>query len=225
MSLATIAAPTIETLADLLESLGDIPPRRIRMQPLPGTATEADVLAAHAVDKRLCELVDGVLVEKPMGYEESRLASAIIHALIEFLSLHDLGTVAGEAGMMRLMEGLVRIPDVSFVRWERLPEKAGPIPPISPDLAVEVLSESNTPKEMERKLREYFENGTQLVWYLDLKLRTVTVYTSPDQCTVLDESDTLDGGRVLPGLVIPVRALSERASRRGLAPGTDSASS
>jgi Uma2 family endonuclease len=144
ISMATLGPPTIETLADLLESLGDISPRRIRMQPLPGTATEADVLAAHAVDKRLCEHVDGVLVEKPVGYEESRLASAIIHALIEFLSLHDLGTVAGDAGMMRLTAGLVRIPDVSLVRWERLPEKVGPIPPISPDLAVEVLSESNT---------------------------------------------------------------------------------
>jgi len=221
MSMAALAAPTIETLADLIQSLGDIPPRRIRMHPLPGTATEADVLAAHAVDKRLCELVDGVLVEKPMGYEESRLASAIIRALIDFLSLHDLGTVAGEAGMMRLMEGLVRIPDVSFVRWERLPKKAVPIPAISPDLAVEVLSESNTLKEMERKLREYFENGTQLVWYFDLKSRTVTVYTSPDQSIVLNESDTLDGGNVLPGLVIPVRALFEAVSRRG--PASESA--
>jgi Putative restriction endonuclease len=46
---------------------------------------------------------------------------------------------------------------------------------------------------MERKRREYFENGTQLVWYFDLKSRTVTVYTSPDQSTVLDESGTLDG--------------------------------
>ncbi len=220
MSMVTLAPPTIETLADLIESLGDIAPRRIRMQPLPGTATEADVLAAHSVDKRLCELIDGVLVEKPTGYEESRLAAAIIHALIEFLSRHDLGTVAGEAGMMRLMAGLVRIPDVSFVRWERLPVKPGPIPPISPDLAVEVLSESNTPKEMERKLREYFENGTQLVWYFDLKSRTVTVYTTPDQCTILDESGTLDGGNVLPGLVIPVRTLFERASRRGPAPGS-----
>ena len=121
MSTAALAPPGIETLAELLESLGRISPTRVRMQPLPGTATEADVLAAHAVDKPLCELVDGVVVEKPMGYEESRLASAIIHALFEFLNLHDLGTVAGEAGMMRLREGLVRIPDVSFVRWQRSP--------------------------------------------------------------------------------------------------------
>lgn len=222
MTIATLASPTIQTLADLLESLGEIPPRRVRMQPVPGTATEADVLVAHAANKRLCELVDGVLVEKPMGYEESRLASAIIYALIEFLSLHDLGAVAGEAGMMRLLDGLVRIPDVSFVRWERLPAKVDSIVPVSPDLAVEVLSESNTPKEMERKLREYFENGTQLVWFFDLKSRSVTVYTSPSQCTVLGESDTLSGGDLLPGLALSVRALFERASRRGPASGTES---
>lgn len=123
-------------MADVLESLGNTPPQRVRMRPLPGRASETDVLVARAEVKRLCELVDGVLAGKPMGNEESRLASAVIHALIEFLSVHGLGTVPGEAGMMRLMEGLVRIPDVSFVRWERLPKTATPILPVSPDLAV-----------------------------------------------------------------------------------------
>jgi Uma2 family endonuclease len=59
---------------------------------------------------------------------------------------------------------------------------------------------------MERKLREYSETGTQLVWYFDLNARTVTVYTSPEHSTVLDESGTLDGGDVLPGLTLPLRA-------------------
>ncbi|MFI5454400.1 MAG: Uma2 family endonuclease [Isosphaerales bacterium] len=215
MSLAMLAPPAFETIADLLESLGDIPPERVRMHPWPGTATEEDVLAIHAREKRLCELVDGVLVEKPMGFDESRLAIEIGYSLVDFLHRHDLGTAAGEAGMMRLMAGLVRIPDVSFIRWEHLPQSYGPIPPIAPDLAVEVLSESNTPKEMERKLHEYFGAGTQLVWYFDPKARTVTVYTAPDQFAVLDESQTLDGGEVLPGLVLPLHELFERASRRG----------
>lgn len=214
MSLATLAPPDFVTMADLLESLGQIPLERIRIKPAPGTATEDDVIAIHAREKRLCELVDGVLVEKPMGYEESRLAIELGFILVGFLRGHDLGTVAGEAGMMQLMPGLVRIPDVSFVLWEHLPERYGPIPPMAPDLAVEVLSESNTPAEMKHKLREYFAAGTQLVWYFDLKKRTVTVYTAPDQSTVLGESETLDGGNVLPGLVIPLRELFERASRR-----------
>ncbi len=215
MSLGTLAPVTVETVADLLDSLGNIPPERIRMRPPPGTATEDDVLAVHASEKRLCELVEGVLVEKPRGYDESRLAAELIYALVDFLRRHNLGTAAGADGMMRLLKGLVRIPDVSFVSWEHLPKSYGAIPPIAPDLAVEVLSESNTPKEMERKLREYFEAGTQLVWYVDPKSRTVAVYTSPDQLIVLDESQTLDGGNVLPGLEIPLRELFEHASRRG----------
>ena len=198
MSLATLPPVPIATVADLLESLGGISPERIRMRPSPGTATEEDVLTVHASEKRLCELVDGVLVEKPMGYDESRLAAELIYALVEFLRRHNLGTAAGADGMMRLMTGLVRIPDVSFVRWERLPESYGAIPPVAPDLAVEVLSESNTPGEMERKLREYFEAGTQLVWLVDPRSRTVSVYTGPDQRTVLDDSQTLDGGTRSP---------------------------
>ena len=148
MSLAVLAPPTVETVADLLEWLSDIPPERVRMHPWPGTATEDDVIAIHAREKRPCELVDGTLVEKPTGYDESRLAAELITTLVVFLRQHDLGTVAGPDGMMRLLTGLVRIPDVSFVLWEHLPEQYGPIPPLAPDLAIEVLSESNTPKEM-----------------------------------------------------------------------------
>jgi Uma2 family endonuclease len=213
MSSAVLERTTFVTVADLLEALGDIPPDRVRMQPPPGTATEADVIAVHAREKRLCELVDGTLVEKPTGYDESRLAVELITTLVVFLRQHDLGTVAGEAGMMQLLTGLVRIPDVSFVRWEHLPENYGPVPPLAPDLAIEVLSESNTPKEMERKIREYFDAGTQLVWLFDHRERTVTVYTAPDQLHVLDQSQSLDGGNVLPGLVIPLGELFERASR------------
>ena len=206
--------PVIATAADLLEALGGIPLERIRMQPPPGTATEDDVLSVHTSEKRLCELVDGVLVEKVMGFDESRLALEIGTILVEFLRRHDLGVAAGADGMMRLRKGLVRIPDVSFVRWEHLPEAYGPIPPIAPDLAIEVLSPSNTEKEMERKLREYFAAGTSLVWTFDLKSQTVTVYDNDGKSFVLDTSGSLDGGDLLPGLVIPLGDLFQRVSRR-----------
>jgi hypothetical protein len=64
---------TIKTLADLLEQLGGIVPERVRFRPPPGTATEKDVLEVEAHEDRLCELVDGVLVEKAMGWRESIL--------------------------------------------------------------------------------------------------------------------------------------------------------
>jgi Uma2 family endonuclease len=214
MSTATLAPVAIDTVADLLESLGDIPPERVRMHPSPGTATEEDVLAAHANDRRLCELVDGVLVQKPIGYDESRFAIELAYVLTAFLREHDLGVATGADGMLRLRSGLVRIPDVAFVSWKRLPSSYGQIPAVAPDLAIEVLSPTNTPKEIERKLHEYFSAGTILVWYFNLKARLVIVYTSPTQSTVLDESHTLDGGTVLPGFRVPLHDLFERASRR-----------
>jgi Uma2 family endonuclease len=201
---------TFETVADLQHQLGDIPAARIRLKPLPGTATEKDVLAIHAKEKRICELVDGTLVEKPMGMPESLLAAAIIESLRAFVRPRRLGLVAGEGGMMRLSSGLVRVPDVSFVSWDRLPGRRfprQPIPNLAPNLAVEVLSESNTPAEMKRKRREYFKAGVMLIWIVDPKTRTVAVYTSVRKPTILKESQTLDGGDVLPGFALPLREL------------------
>ena len=109
------------TAADLLELFGPMPAGRIRTDPPPGTATEQDVIDIEARESRLCELVDGVLVEKTVGYYESYLAVQLGYFLAGFVRRHHLGVVAGEAGMMRLSAGLVRIPDVSFVSWDQLP--------------------------------------------------------------------------------------------------------
>ncbi|HEX8200254.1 MAG TPA: hypothetical protein VF590_07180, partial [Isosphaeraceae bacterium] len=111
-TIAPPAPPPFPTVADLLKRLGDIPPYRVLLHPTPGTATERDVEAIHDRENRLCELVDGVLVEKTMGYEESRYAILLAHYLIAYLERHDLGMVLGADGTMRLFPGLVRIPDV-----------------------------------------------------------------------------------------------------------------
>jgi Uma2 family endonuclease len=217
MTISTTARPAIETLADLLERLGGVPLDRIRFHPALGTATEADVLVYPNGEKRLLELVDGVLVEKPMGFFESRLAAILIHLLERFLEPHDLGIVLAPDGPLRLAPGLVRLPDVSFISWERFPNReipAEPIPDLAPDLAVEILSESNTEAEMERKLHEYFTAGAQLAWYVDPEQRTVHVYTSPTDVLVLSEEDVLDGGTVLPGFQISIRDWFTRAGQR-----------
>jgi Uma2 family endonuclease len=198
-------ADTIDTLADLLDRLGDIPLYRVRMRPAPGTATEADVLAVNDHEDRLCELVDGVLVEKGMGFRESLLALAISSILRGFIIPRNLGLVVGPDGALKLMPGLVRIPDVSYLSWASIPGGKVPkeaVPPISPDLAVEVLSESNTKREMARKRREYFASGTRLVWDVDPEARTVAVYDAPERFRLLAETDTLDGGDLLPGFAL-----------------------
>jgi len=217
MSQSTLTAPGFETLAELVESLGSIPLQRIRLNPAPGTATEEDVLEIHDRTNRLCELVDGVLVEKPMGFYESRLAAALIGLLEEFLSHEDLGIVLAPDGMMRLAPGLVRMPDVSFLSWDQFPDRElpfEPIPGIAPDLAVEVLSESNTRAEMERKLHDYFDAGVSLVWYLDHKTKTAEVFTGLDQRELVREDQALDGGEVLPGFSLPLSEWFARAGKR-----------
>jgi Uma2 family endonuclease len=213
-----MSAITTDTFADLLKQLGDIPASRILMCPSPGTATEKDVIQVEARTNRLCELIDGVLVEKPMGWFESRLAVVLAYYLEAFLEKRDLGFVIGEAGMLRVVHGQVRLPDVSFFSWKHFPNRRLPLGAIldrTPDLAVEILSEGNTPKEMARKRREYFAGGTKLVWQVDPELRTVAVYTSPRKFTVLHENDTLEGGRVLPGFDLSIKQWFTRAGRRG----------
>jgi len=200
-----------------LERLGDVPTHHVLLDPPPGAAIEADIFEIRRREGRLCELVDGVLVEKPMGLRESILAGALLALLRAFIVPRNLGVVSGEAGTMRLFPGLVRIPDVAFVSWDRLPGQRVPseaVPDIAPDLAVEVLSESNTPEEMARKRREYFAAGVRLVWLVDPRARVVAVYTSPDEATTLDESQMLNGGEALPGFTLPLRELFAELDRR-----------
>lgn len=204
------------TVSELLHYLGDIPAERVRVQPAPGTATETDVVAVNEQENRLCELVDGILVEKTMGYYESYIAATLIRLLGNFVVEHDLGVVTGADGMMRLAPGLVRIPDVSFVAWEKLPGRRLPrqaIPDLVPDLAVEVLSEGNTPREMARKLDEYFALGVQVVWLVNPMTETTEVYTSRHHATVLDKSATLEGGMILSGFILPLSALFPASGR------------
>ena len=209
----------IETLAELVERLGDIPLDRIRFHPAPGTATEDDVITAlEAPRKRICELIDGVLVEKAMGYRESVLASLFIELLNAWVRPRNLGLVSSPDGTLRLWAGRVRIPDVAFTSWDRMPGRkrpSQPIPELSPDLAVEVLSLSNTYREMQLKLSDYFAANVRLVWIVDPELRTVEVHTGTAEMTLLREDDTLDGGDVLPGFVVPLNDLFAELDRQG----------
>jgi Uma2 family endonuclease len=212
------ASPSIRTLADLMKRLGDVPLDRIRFHPAPGTAIVADVDRIQQREGRLCELVEGVLLEKTMGMRESRLAMYLGGLLDAFVLPRNLGIVAGADGTMQIVANLVRIPDVAFIAWDRFPNRKlpdEPIPLVAPNLAVEVLSASNTPAEMSIKRREYFEAGVLIVWEIDPRKRTVSVYTSATQSVTLSGDDTLDGGTVLPGFKLPLAHLFADLDRRG----------
>jgi Uma2 family endonuclease len=224
--MATATPPIVrpDTMADLLARLGDIPPGRVLMTPTPGTATEQDVIDIHGRENRLCELIDGVLVEKTMGFEESGFAALLVYYLIAHLRDHDIGRALGADGMIRLFPGRVRIPDACFISWDRYPRTdEAAIPDLAPDLVVEILSKGNSRREMNRKLGEYFEAGVRLVWYVDPRKRTARVYTSPSRSTLLREGDHLDGGDVLPGFRLALRDWFAEAGRRGPKAADDAA--
>src|SRR4051812_34650677 len=95
------------TAADWLHDLGDVPLERILFTPWPGTATEADLLQRVEAEQHLCELINGTLVEKPVGLYESQLAMWLGHLVLEFVSSRKLGIVTGGDGPLRLKKGLV----------------------------------------------------------------------------------------------------------------------
>lgn len=191
----------LEDVLHALDGLGDVPPARILMTPSPGTATEDDAIAILGRGRILCELIDGVLVEKGMGYIESFLAITIATMMKAVVKAGRLGIVSGSDGPCRIAPDVILIPDVSFLSWARCPRGGGPIADVAPDLAVEVLSASNTKAEMERKRGLYFEGGTLSVWIVDPERRTIAVYDrdEPTNPRLYTENEVIELTEILPG--------------------------
>lgn len=203
--------------SEFLEDLGQIPADRVLRTPQPGTATFTDALTAIEAGK-LCELVDGTLVEKAMGWQESLIAAYVIELLGSHVRHRNLGLVTGADGFIRLFPDLVRGPHVAYFSWSRLPKGQTPtstIPNIVPDLAVEVISAGNTRAELVRKRHEYFRAGVSLVWMIDPRERTVAVYTSPAEYRILSEGQVLEAESLIPGLQIPLTDLFGQLDRSG----------
>ncbi len=195
------------SLEHRLQELGDILANRVLLQPPPGTASLDDLLRVNSTSQHLCELVDGTLVEKAMGYKQSVVAVAISTLLRLFVSKNQLGLVSGADGFFQLLS-TTRGPDVAFVHRDRLPQGKLPTdayPAIAPNLVVEVLSEGNTRGEMNRKRLEYFHAGVQLMWIVDLDNRTIAIYRSSSAYRLVGEDDLISGEDVLPGFECKVQ--------------------
>ena len=224
--MATIALPepiatTIgpATVAELLENLG-VPACRVRLHPPLGHATEHDAAESKNLHGAICELVDGTLVEKPMGFYESHLGHILAFFIESYLTHHRLGFVVGESGASRTIPGRVRMPDVGFYSWNHFPGRAlpaGGVLDVPADLVVEILSPSNTRTEMEQKRQEYFASGTRLYWEVLPETRQVKVFTDANTHTLLGESDSLVGEPVLPGFVLSIQEWFSRAGNRPVA--------
>ena len=208
-------APDLEAWA---ARLGGIPTWRIVTDPAPGTATEADWARVKRHGK-LCELIDGTLVEKAVSAFASTVGSELIFLLVLFLRENPgadgrrLGLPFGEQGFFRLpiartLPPRLRAPDVSYVSRGRFPGGRFPrtgYPTLAPDFVTEVLTENNTDAEITEKLRNLFAAGTRVAWVIDPLARTGRVYRNPDRPE--PATDTLDAAPALPGFTVDLPAL------------------
>lgn len=152
----------------------------------------------RAGDIGRCELVCGELIMMmPPGGRHGRLANLIAHALTGFVEARGLGTILAETGFVLARDpDTLRAPDVAFVRGDRAIGDG--FIDGAPNLAVEVVSPGDRPGQVSDKVAEWLEAGAEAVWLVDPRARTVTVHDGA-RPKVLEETDTLDGGGVLPG--------------------------
>ncbi len=165
------------------------------------------------------ELVEGALVEAPGAGALHNLIVGLLYKLIDtFVTERDLGLAFSDntSYILRRHPDLLRIPDVSFVSWERIPEEGVPEGywPFAPDLAVEVVSPNDRAEDVRDKVREYLAAGTRLVWVLWPKHQSVTVHSPGGASRDLGPEAELDGGDVLPGFRAPVAELFAVRRRR-----------
>jgi len=158
------------------------------------------------------ELVKGELKKMaPAGHWHGRVAINITAPLAQHVRAHNLGAVyAAETGFKLASDpDVVRAPDVAFIRRERV-EEVGNVEgywPGAPDLAVEVVSPSDTYADVQEKVFDWLEAGSRMVIVVMPRRRAVAVYRSLTDIVMLTENDGLDGGDVVPGWTMPVRDL------------------
>ncbi|MGH7551076.1 MAG: Uma2 family endonuclease [Gemmatimonadota bacterium] len=155
------------------------------------------------------ELVRGRVVrEPPAAGDHGHLCADVAYHLKGYTEEHGGGIVFGAETGFVLFEDppTVRAPDAAFVAAERVPprELRTGFWRLAPDLAVEIVSPSNTRAEMEAKVSDYLEAGTRLVWILDQRARTVTVHRPGEEIRLLTGTQVLDGGDILAGFRLPL---------------------
>ena len=156
------------------------------------------------------ELIEGELVKTmSTGFIYGIIAQRIGRFVGNFADEHNLGEVAAAETGFILGEETYRGADGAFISNENLGKYGYPqgFFPTAPDIAIEVVSPSNTSEEMMQKVNLYLQNGSRIVWIIYPQTKVITVYRQNNVVSLLRETDTLDGEDVLPNFRLPVATL------------------
>jgi Uma2 family endonuclease len=169
----------------------------------------ADELERLPDDGQRHELVNGELsTMTPSGFDHGAVIANLTAPLVSHVRSKNLGVVVGAETGFKLTSkpDTVRAPDIAFIRRDRLPASGRPTTFWlgAPDLAVEVLSPTDTVLEIEKKVAAWLAAGAAMVWVLNPKSRTITVHRAGTRPRVLSEKETLSGEDVLADFAIPV---------------------
>jgi Uma2 family endonuclease len=150
------------------------------------------------------ELVQGELRTRPLNSAGHGIVAMRASVPVgRYVAEHDLGLSfgAGTGFLIAQNPDTVLAPDFAFVRRDHIPPTGIPRGywPGPPDLAVEVVSPTDTLFDVEEKVDEWLAAGVAMVWVVNPKRKTVTVYRSPTSSTILTVNDELDGQDVVPG--------------------------
>jgi Uma2 family endonuclease len=189
--------------------------------PSPALLEPRVISPPEITDDGLYEVVDGQRVEiPPMSVYAGLVASRLGYRLGPFVDERRLGIVVTEVlFIVDPKRNLRRRPDVAFVSAERWPLDR-PIPEtgdweVIPDLAVEVVSPSDSWEEVLAKIDEYFEKGVRQVWIVAPVSQKIYMLDSPTRVHILTAADELDGGKLLPGFHLPLARLFQRQTEAG----------
>lgn len=161
-----------------------------------------------------CELIYGELVSLRFAdFEQREMTMRIGNILGNFVGEHNLGVVlaAGTGFLVERSPDLVRAPDASFVRKDRLPKTAwNKFFPGVPDVAVEVISPDDTKREIAEKVNMWLVHGTTSCWVADPAAMTLTIYRSGQKPVRLTVRDEISEEPALPGFILPVSRILKR---------------
>lgn len=181
------------------------------MSPVAQRLLTAEEFWQSSLNTKRAELIRGEVIETmPPGGRHAEVAGAIV-TLLRLWIKKGVGGFAGvEAGFtLKHKPDTLRAPDVAYVRAERI--ASGRVPEgfwsIAPDLAVEVISPSETADEIREKVRDFLAAGTPLVWIVYPRTQEVVAHTPDGLARTYSEEDALEHPNVLPGFSCKVTEL------------------